>query len=128
MALILILPLLARGTGGHDLYGWKLGGVSCITCFKQGLLRYEQRDYREGWWSLLTVETEANGDSRSILYRVLHWLVCWACRADTRKFYPVLAALFGQVQNVYPHYTLFNSVCPYRSATWAGSRATSLVY
>jgi hypothetical protein len=32
---------------------------------------------------------------------VLPWLVRWACRAGTRDFYPVLAALVGQVPSIF---------------------------
>jgi hypothetical protein len=44
---------------------------------------------REGW-PLLTVETEANGDLKSIqqMKGVLPWLVRWALRAGTRGFLP----------------------------------------
>jgi hypothetical protein len=62
------------------------------------------RETREGW-PLLTVETEANGDSP--------WLVCWACHAGTRDFCSALAALVGPIQNIFflpVHY--FNSFVP----------------
>ncbi len=56
------------------------------------------RETREGW-PLLTVETEANGDSMST--RVLPWLVRWARRAGTRYVCPALAALVGHIQNTF---------------------------
>jgi hypothetical protein len=37
---------------------------------------------------------------------VLPWLVHWARRAGTRDFCPALAALVGQVQNIF--YSLFH--------------------
>jgi hypothetical protein len=40
---------------------------------------------------------------------VLPWMVRWACHAGSRDFYPVLAALVGLIQNIFPHYTLFHS-------------------
>jgi hypothetical protein len=63
-------------------------------------------------WPLLTVETEANGYSRS--KGVLPSLVCWARCASTRDFGPALAALVGPVQNSFflaVHY-LFHFICP----------------
>jgi hypothetical protein len=39
------------------------------------------RETREGW-PLLTIETEANGDSK----RAVSWLDRWVCRAGTRDF------------------------------------------
>jgi len=58
---------------------------------------------------------------------VLPWLVLWARLAGTRDFIlPSLAALVGPVQNILflAHY---HFLCPHRPATWAGSRAGSLV-
>ncbi len=55
---------------------------------------------------------------------VLPWLVRRARRAGTRDCYPALAALVSPVQNIFlPYTTVFQSMCPYRPATWAGSRA-----
>jgi hypothetical protein len=44
------------------------------------------RNTRDGW-PLLTVETEANGDSGSTVHMkgALPWLVPWAPRASTRE-------------------------------------------
>ena len=70
------------------------------------------RETREGW-PLLTVETEVNGDSKSTNERALYWLVRWACRAGTRDFCSVLAALVGPVQKIIfltVHY--FNAFVP----------------
>jgi hypothetical protein len=62
-----------------------------------------RRETREGW-PLLTVETEVNEESRTLrgqMKEVLSWLLPWACRADTRDFCSVLAALVGPVQNIF---------------------------
>ncbi len=65
-------------------------GCSWKSCSKV----FYTRDTREGWqWPLLTVKTEANGVSRSILYiwqGVIPWLVCGACHAGTKDFCPAL--------------------------------------
>jgi hypothetical protein len=70
---------------------------------------------------LLTVETEANGDSKSTNERVL--------RAGTSGFCPALAALVGPVQNLFfsLYTTVFRFICPHRLVSWAGSRAGSPV-
>ncbi len=69
---------------------------------RQGKEREVFRETREGW-PLLTVENEANGDSRSTWYKkgVLSGLVRWSCRAVARAFCPALAALVGSVQNIF---------------------------
>jgi hypothetical protein len=41
------------------------------------------------------------GTQRVLMKGVLPWLVRRACRAGTRDFYPVLAALVGQVQKYF---------------------------
>jgi hypothetical protein len=78
------------------------------------------RETREGW-PLLTVETEANGDSKNTNERggwfvglvpvqetfILPWLL-WS--APSKKYF-------------FPHSTLFQFMCPHRPATWASSRA-----
>ncbi len=51
--------------------------------------------------SILTVETELNGDSRVQMKGVLPWLVPWALCAGTRDVYPALAALVSPVQNMF---------------------------
>ncbi len=53
-------------------------------------------------WPLLTVETQVNGDSKNTNVRSPPWLVCWTGTVD---FCPVLAALVGPVQNIFPHCT-----------------------
>jgi hypothetical protein len=47
---------------------------------------------------------------------VLPWLVRWARHAGTRDFYPALAALVSSVQNIFPHSTLFQLLCPHRTS------------
>jgi hypothetical protein len=44
--------------------------------------------------------------------RVLLWFVRLACRAGTKDFCSVLAALFGPIQNIFSHRTIFNSFVP----------------
>jgi hypothetical protein len=56
-------------------------------------------DYWEGW-SLPTVETEVNGDSKSTNKGVLSWFVRWACLAGTRDIFSALAALIGPVDTI----------------------------
>jgi hypothetical protein len=82
------------------------------------------RETRVGW-PLLTVETEANGDSWSTYERV-RWCVGLNHRAGTRDVWTALAAL-GPVQNIFYllHATVFTLFCPQRSANWAGSRPAS---
>jgi hypothetical protein len=59
------------------------------------------REIREGW-PPMSVETEANGDSRRVLMKgVLPWLVHWAHCAATRDFCPALDAQIGPVQNIF---------------------------
>jgi hypothetical protein len=68
------------------------------------------RETREGW-PLLTIETEANGDSKSTNVNV----GSLAGHAGTSDFCPApLAALVGPVENIYffPHHTLFQFICP----------------
>jgi hypothetical protein len=57
------------------------------------------RETREGW-SLLIVETEVNGNSKSTNKEVLPWLVRWARHTGTRDFYPAFDALVSTVQNI----------------------------
>ncbi len=53
-----------KETGGQEeIKQGKETGRICISYFK-GWLVYKTRESREGW-PLLTVETEANGDSNS---------------------------------------------------------------
>ncbi len=76
----------------------------------------DQRDKRGP-----TVQTEANGDSKSRI----PWLVCWARRAGTGiiDFCLALAALVSLVQDI----TLFHFISPHHPAAWAGRRAGSPV-
>jgi hypothetical protein len=81
--------------------------------------------HREGW-PLLTVETEANGDSRSTYERgkgVLHWLGS-LCRYNT--FLSCLGCSRPSTIYYFPHHTLFHFLSPHCPATWGGNRAASL--
>ncbi len=69
----------------------------CIVYFLFAL-SYVPRETREGW-PKLTVETEANGDSRSTYERGPSLVV--RCRYNTRDCWPALAALVGPVQNIF---------------------------
>jgi hypothetical protein len=54
---------------------------------------------------------------------VLPWLVRWACLAGTRDFCSALAALVGAVQYIFfPHFKLFQFLCPPLPASWAVGR------
>jgi hypothetical protein len=57
------------------------------------------RDTREGW-PLLTVETEANGDSTSTYERVLSWLVHWASYFLPKKYLSVGKEHFFMTRNI----------------------------
>ncbi len=56
------------------------------------------------------------------------WVGSWglSCRYKRFLFY-LGCSIVGPVQNVFPHHTLFLFLCPHRSASWASSRAGSLV-
>ncbi len=57
------------------------------------------------------------------------WLVRLTCLSGTRDFCSALAVLVGLVKNIFfLHVHYFNSVCPHRPASWAGSRAGSPVF
>jgi hypothetical protein len=45
----------------------------------------------------------------------------------SKGFFPALAALGAQVQNIFPHCLLFQFICPHRPASWADSCAGSPV-
>ncbi len=66
--------------------------------------------------ALLTVETEANGDSKSTneMGPTLVASLGSSCR-------PALAALVSPVQMFFPRRTLFQFICPHRPAIWAGN-------
>jgi hypothetical protein len=55
------------------------------------LLKLPSSKTREGW-SLKTVETEVNGDSKSTNENGLPWLVRWATRAGTIDLYHAMTA------------------------------------
>jgi hypothetical protein len=42
----------------------------------------------------------------------LPWFIRWARRAGTRDFYPAYAAQVSPVENIFPHRTLFQFMCP----------------
>ncbi len=71
-----------------------------MTPVSQGLGRVFYRETREGW-TLLTVETEANGDSRNTFVRGPSLVGSFgsSCRYNTRDFCPALAALVASAQN-----------------------------
>jgi hypothetical protein len=83
-----------------------------------------QRDYREGW-PLITVETEANRDSKSTNVRCpsfLGWFI------ELFFFWPAMAALVDPVKIIFfPYRTFFQFICPHRPASWPGSRVGSPV-
>jgi hypothetical protein len=88
-----------------------------------------QRDYStvEGW-PLPTVETEANGDSRSPYERGPYLVGSLGSSAVTRELYSGRSALVGPVQHIFfPHSTLFQFFCQNHLAIWAGSRDGSPV-
>jgi hypothetical protein len=58
-----------------------------------------QRPERGG--PLLSVETEVNENSKNTNERSSSLMVLWACRAGTRDFCPALAALGGQIKNIF---------------------------
>jgi hypothetical protein len=72
---------------------------------------------------LLSVETEANGDSWSTYEKSPRWFIEFFHRAGIRDVWTALAAR-GPVQNIFYslHATVFTLFCPQRSANWAGSR------
>ncbi len=66
------------------------------------------------------------GTYRVQMKEVLSWLVWWARCAGTRDFYPCLGCSSrSSTKYFFLHRTLFHFMCPYRPATWAGSRAGS---
>jgi hypothetical protein len=69
------------------------------------------------------------GTQREQIKRVLPWLVrlIVACRYKSFLFC-LGCSIVGPEQNIlFPHRTLFQFLCPHRPASWAGSRAGSLV-
>jgi hypothetical protein len=88
----------------------------------------ENRETREGW-TLLTEDTEVNGDSQSTNERGPSLvgslgLSCWY-----KRFFSALAAQGGPVQNIIfltAHY-IFHFLCRHRPVSRAGSRAGSPV-
>ncbi len=79
----------------------------------------------EGWPLLTVLKLRWMGTQGVQMKVVLVGCFRWACRAGTRKFCPALAALVGPIQNIF-FLTVHSSIhCPYRQASWAGSRAGS---
>jgi hypothetical protein len=59
---------------------------------------------------------------------VLPWLVSWVLRAGARDFCSALAALVGQIQNIFSSTYIFsNPLSPIAQQARANSRAGSLV-
>jgi hypothetical protein len=68
------------------------------------------------------------GTQRGQMKGGLSWLGPWAYPAGTRYYCFALAALVGQIQNIFcPHRTLYQPLCPHPPASWTGSRAGSPV-
>ncbi len=87
-----------------------------------------QRDYREGW-PLLTVETEANGDSRSTYERGPSLVGLLGSWCQYKRFLSCLGCpIVGPVQNFFSSsHKLFQFICLHSPAGWAGSHAGSPV-
>ncbi len=84
------------------------------------------RETREGW-PLLTLETEANGDSKRTNERdpFLVGSLCLSCRC---KFLFCLGCSSRPSTKYFvPHRTLFPNLCDHRPTSWACSRAGSPV-
>jgi hypothetical protein len=81
---------------------------------------------REGW-SLLTVETEVNGDSKSTNERgpSLVSSLGMSCRYNSFCFCSALVALVCPEQNIFLLHTLFQFLCANRPASRADSGAGS---
>ncbi len=75
----------------------------------------QPRETREGWL-LLTVETEANGDSTCTNERGPPWLVRWALK---KRLSCLVCSGQASTKYFFPHHTLFQSICPHLPASWA---------
>ncbi len=75
---------------------------------------------RKGW-PLVTIETEVNGDLKSTNKRGPSLAGSLGSSCQYTRF----LSCSGQPSTNYSflHRTLFQSMCPHRPATWAGSRA-----
>ncbi len=97
-------------TGGYSLFHFVCPHCpaswtdSCELVAHCPVLCVSSREIKEGW-PLLTVETEAYGDSSLVctvhMKGVRPWLVQWAILAGTRDFGPDLAALIGPVRTLF---------------------------
>ncbi len=86
------------------------------------------RETREGW-TLLTDETEVNGDSQRGQKRgFFSLLVRWACKCRYKRFLFFPGCSSGpSTKYFFPSHPLLQFLCPHRPARWAGSRAGSPV-
>jgi hypothetical protein len=88
------------------------------------LERASPRETSPGWpLYMLTDELRQMGSQTVNMNGNLPWLIRWTYLVDTRDFCSVLAAVVGPVKISFSHNTLFQFICPYRSASCAGSRA-----
>jgi hypothetical protein len=106
-----------------------VSSISHIVC-QLHLIQWRSqktRETREGW-PLLTLETEANGDSKRTNERdtFLVGSLCLSCRC---KLFLFCLGCFSQPSTKYffPHRTLLQFLRPQYPASWAGSRAGSPV-
>jgi hypothetical protein len=85
------------------------------------------RKTKEGW-PLLTVETEVNGDSKSINERVPSLLGSLGLSEQYKRFFVCLGCSSQPcTKYLFPQCTLFQFLFPHRQASWAGSHAWSPV-
>ncbi len=107
-----------------------LGSISARPCFfLQFLLLLVTRETREGW-PLMTVETEANGDSWKYIWKrsFFGWFVGFFVPVQYCRFLSCLGCSSKPSTKYYfTHCTLFLFFSPRRPATWAGSHAESPV-
>ncbi len=79
----------------------------------------------EGAWPLLTVETEANGDSWSTYVKGPSLIGSLGSSCRYNKFLSCFGWYCYCTKYYFPSRTLFHFISPHHSATWAGSRAGS---
>jgi hypothetical protein len=85
-------------------------GLHSIPLSAGVAVRLRERGGQWGW-PLLTVENEANGDSKSTNERVLPWLVNGALSADTKVFLSYLGCSSRSSKKNFFHPTLFQFIC-----------------
>jgi hypothetical protein len=104
-----------RGHGGT----WSLmQSYRCHLCS-------DFRETGEGW---LTVETEANGDSKSTKERGLSIVCSLGSLCQYKRFFSCLGCCSRPSTKYFlPLRTLFQFICPHSPASWACSLAVSLV-